>query len=164
MREKYDFLQDKVNFLQDRVNELKAEKKLLKDQYKQFLVAHDVLIEKRNELQKELEFIESGLPQPCTFDGKRNTSEYTFEDWLKKLKEEVAEVEVEVEKLKAKGKHHIDDITEEEDIENLTEELHDVITLATSELDYLRWSIYGRLQKQMGVNEKNKRRGYWNEI
>lgn len=133
MKAEYDFLQDKVNELQKENEELRA----------------------------KLEFIESGQPHPCTFDGKRKTSEYTLRDWHTKLLEEVAEVEVEVEKLEAKGKHHIDDITEEEDIENLTEELHDVITLATSELDYLRWSIYGRLQKQMGVNKKNRKRGYW---
>lgn len=135
-------MHSEYDFLQDRNNELQEENK---------------------ELREKLEFIEQGQPHPCTFDGKRNTSEYTFEDWLKKLKEEVAEVEVEVEKLKAKGKHHIDDITEEEDIENLTEELHDVITLATSELDYLQWSIYGRLQKQKGVNEKNRKRGYYRD-
>lgn len=136
MHSEYDFLQDRNNELQEENKELRA----------------------------KLEFIEQGQPHPCTFDGKRKTSEYTLRDWHTKLLEEVAEVEVEVNKLEAKGKHHIDDITEEEDIENLTEELHDVITLAISELDYLRWSIYGRLQNQKGVNEKNKRRGYWNEI
>jgi NTP pyrophosphatase (non-canonical NTP hydrolase) len=133
MKAEYDFLQDRNNELQ----------------------------EENKELREKLEFIESGQPHPCTYDGKRHVSEYTLRDWHTKLLEEVSEVEFEVNKLEAKGKHHIDDITEEEDIENLTEELHDVITLATSELDYLRWSIYGRLQKQKGVNEKNKRRGYW---
>lgn len=135
MREEYDFLQDRVNELQKENEELRA----------------------------KLEFIEQGLPHPCTSDGRRRTSEYTFEDWLKKLKEEVSEVEAEVEKLKAKHKYYkffIDDV-KEEDIEHLTEELLDVITVATSALDYLGWSIYGRLQKQMGVNEKNRKRGYW---
>ena len=140
MREEYDFLQDQVNALQSK---------------------YEIMLCKYEGLQGKLEFIEQGQPHPCTFDGKRKTSEYTLRDWHTKLLEEVSEVEVEVNKLEAKGKHHIDDITEEEDIENLTEELHDVITLATSELDYLQWSIYGRLQKQKGVNEKNRRRGYW---
>jgi hypothetical protein len=45
------------------------------------------------------ETLESGLPHPCYFDGKRHVSEYTLRDWLNKLKEEVAEVEVEVEKM-----------------------------------------------------------------
>ena len=133
MKAEYDFLQDRNNELQEENKELRA----------------------------KLEFFEQGLPHPCTFDGKRKTSEYTLRDWHTKLLEEVSEVEFEVNKLEAKGKHCIDDVLEEEDIENLTEELHDVITLATSELDYLQWSIYGRLQKQKGVNEKNKRRGYW---
>lgn len=150
MREEYDFLQD-------RINELEHENSLLHEQVTE-------LQDDNMSLMDKCETLESGLPHPCTFDGKRNTSEYTFRDWHTKLLEEVSEVEVEVNKLEAKGKHCIDDVLEEEDIEHLTEELHDVITLATSELDYLRWSIYGRLQNQKGVNEKNKRRGYWNEI
>jgi NTP pyrophosphatase (non-canonical NTP hydrolase) len=140
--------------LQDRINMLFGKKNVLIEKYNE-------LKEENEELRAKLEFIEQGQPHPCTFDGRRSTNEYTFRDWHTKLLEEVAEVEVEVNKLEAKGKHHIDDITEEEDIENLTEELHDVITLATSELDYLQWSIYGRLQKQKGVNEKNRKRGYW---
>ena len=147
MREEYDFLQDRVNALQSQNAELQRRYESMLNEYR--------------ELREKLDFIEQGQPHPCTFDGRRSTNEYTFRDWHTKLLEEVSEVEAEVDKLEAKGKHCIDDVLEEEDIENLTEELHDVITLATSELDYLQWSIYGRLQKQKGVNEKNKRRGYW---
>lgn len=172
MREEYDFLQDKVNFLQDKVNELKAEKKLIKDQNKQLLAAHDVLIEKRNELlekneelREKLEFFEQGQPHPCTFDGKRWTSEYTLRDWLNKLKEEVAEVEVETEKLGANVvQSDIDKLDREgkaDCLVNLVEECTDVITVATSILDWVGLSVYGRCQRQKGVNEKNKRRGYW---
>ena len=142
------------DFLQYRVHALTSQKAELKRRYESMLNEY-------RELREKLEFIESGLPHPCTFDGERHVSEYTFRDWHTKLLEEVSEVEVEVNKLEAKGKHCIDDVLEEEDIENLTEELHDVITLATSELDYLRWSIYGRCQKQKEVNEKNHGRGFW---
>ena len=41
------------------------------------------------------------------------------------------------------------------------EELFDVITVATSTLEWIGWSVYGRCQKQRGVNEKNRKRGYW---
>ena len=141
-------MHSEYDFLQDRNNELEHENSMLHEQVTE-------LQDDNMSLMDKCETLESGLPHPCTFDGKRNTSEYTFEDWLKKLKEEVAEVEVEVEKLKAKHKYYkffIDDV-KEEDIEHLTEELHDVITVATSVLDYLGWSVYGRCQKQKVVNE-----------
>ena len=146
MKEEYDFLQDKVNTLQSQKAELQRR--------------HESMLNEYKELRKKLDFIEQGQPHPCFYDGKRWTSEYTFRDWLKKLKEEVAEVEVEVERFKAKHKYYIDEVKEEE-IEHLTEELLDVITVATSALDYLGWSVYGRCQKQKEVNEKNRRRGYW---
>jgi NTP pyrophosphatase (non-canonical NTP hydrolase) len=136
MHSEYDFLQDKVNELQKENEELRA----------------------------KLEFIESGQPHPCTYDGKRHVSEYTLKDWLNKLNEEVAEVEIEVNKLgdlTTKDIIHIRNSGEDDKLEHLTEELFDVITVATSKLEWIGWSLWGRCQKQMGVNEKNRKRGYW---
>jgi predicted nuclease with TOPRIM domain len=152
MREEYDFLQD-------RNNELEHENSMLHEQVTE-------LQDENMSLMDKCETLESGLPHPCTFDGKRHVSEYTLKDWLNKLKEEVAEVEAEVDKL---GDLSTMDVIEmnnaekENEFEHLTEELLDVITVSTSVLDWLGWSVYGRLQKQKGVNEKNRKRGYWNE-
>lgn len=137
MKAEYDFLQDRNNELQEENKELRA----------------------------KLEFIEQGLPHPCTFDGKRHVSQYTLIDWLSKLKEEVAEVEVEVEKLGADVvQSDIDKLDREgkaDCLVNLVEECTDVITVATSILDWVGLSVWGRCQKQKEVNKKNKRRGYW---
>lgn len=143
MREEYDFLQDKANFMQDRVNELKEE---------------------NEELREKLEFLEQGQPHPCTFDGERSTSEYTLRDWLNKLKEEVAEVEAEVNKLGNLSVKDIDKLMNEDKddcLEPLAEELFDVITVATSKIEWLGWTLWGRCKKQRDVNEKNFKRGYW---
>lgn len=143
MRAEYDFLQDKANFMQDRVNELKEE---------------------NEELREKLEFIEQGQPHPCTFDGKRSTSEYTLREWLAKLKEEVAEVEAEVNKLGNLSVKDIDKLNNEDKddcLEPLVEELFDVITVATSKVNWLGWTLWGRCKKQSDVNEKNRKRGYW---
>ena len=150
MREEYDFLQD-------RVNELDHENSMLHEQVTELQDDNMSLIDK-------CETLESGLPHPCYFDGKRHVSEYTLEDWLNKLKEEVAEVEVETEEwgdLTVKDILHMRDWSEDDKLEHLTEELLDVITVATSTLEWIGWSVYGRLQKQKEVNEKNRRRGYW---
>ena len=148
---------DEKDFLQYRVNALISQKAELKRRYESMLKEY-------RELREKLEFIESGLPQPCTFDGKRNTSEYTLRDWFSKLEEEVAEVEVETEEwgdLTVKDILHMRDWSEDDKLEHLTEELFDVITVATSKLEWIGWSLWGRCQKQRGVNEKNRKRGYW---
>jgi predicted RNase H-like nuclease (RuvC/YqgF family) len=151
MREEYDFLQD-------RINELEHENSMLHEQVTE-------LQDENMSLMDKCEILESGLPHPCTFDGKRHINEYTLIDWLDKLKEEVAEVEVEVEKLGADVvQSDIDKLDMEGKADcfvNLVEECTDVITVATSILDWVGLSVWGRLQKQKGVNEKNKRRGYW---
>ena len=150
MREEYDFLQD-------RNNELEHENSLL----------HEQVIELQDDnmsLMDKCETLESGLPHPCTFDGKRHVSEYTLRDWFSKLEEEVAEVEVETEEwgdLTVKDILHMRDWSEDDKLEHLTEELFDVITVATSTLEWIGWSVYGRCQKQKEVNEKNRKRGYW---
>ena len=134
MREKYDFLQDQINNLQD------------------------------EKLRDKLEVFRLGFPHPCTFDGERSTDKYRLREWLAKLKEEVAEVESEVDKLgnlSTMDLIEINNAEKEIEFEHLTEELLDVITVSTSVLDWLGWSIYGRCQKQKEVNEKNRRRGYW---
>ena len=150
MREEYDFLQDRNNALQSQNAELQRRYESMLNEYR--------------ELREKLEFIEQGQPHPCYFDGKRHVSEYTLRDWLNKLKEEVAEVEVETEEwgdLTVKDILHMRDWSEDDKLEHLTEELLDVITVATSTLEWIGWSVYGRLQKQKEVNEKNRRRGYW---
>lgn len=151
MREEYDFLQD-------RINELEHENSMLHEQVTE-------LQDDNMSLMDKCETLESGLPHPCTYDGKRHVSEYTLRDWLKKLKEEVAEVEVETEKLGANVvQSDIDKLDREgkaDCLVNLVEECTDVITVATSILDWVGLSVYGRCQKQKEVNEKNKRRGYW---
>jgi NTP pyrophosphatase (non-canonical NTP hydrolase) len=145
------------DFLQYRVNALISQKAELNRRY-------ESLLNEYRELREKLELIEQGQPHPCTYDGKRHVSEYTLRDWLNKLKEEVAEVEVEVNKLgdlSTKDMIHMRDSGEDDKLEHLTEELFDVITVATSKLEWIGWSLWGRLQKQRDVNEKNKRRGYW---
>lgn len=150
MREEYDFLQDKVNTLQSQNAELQRR--------------YESMLNKYRELRKELDFIEQGQPHPCFYDGERHVSEYTLRDWLNKLKEETSEVEAEVNKLgdlTVKDIIHMRDWSEDDKLEHLTEELLDVITVSTSVLDWLDWSIYGRWQKQKEINEKNRKRGYW---
>lgn len=122
------------------------------------------LLEENKELREKLEFMEQGQPHPCTYDGKRHVSEYTLKDWLAKLKEEVAEVESEVEKLGDLSVKDIDKLMNEDKddcLEPLVEELFDVITVATSKIDWLGWTLWGRCKKQSDVNEKNRKRGYW---
>ena len=150
-------MHSEYDFLQDRVNELEHENSIL----------HEQVIELQDDnmsLMDKCETLESGLPHPCTFDGKRHVSEYTLKDWLNKLKEEVTEVEAEVDKLgdlTTKDIIHMRDWGEDDKLEHLTEELFDVITVATSKLEWIGWSLWGRCQKQRGVNEKNRKRGYW---
>lgn len=143
MREEYDFLQDQINNLQDENEKLWAKLRLLRD---------------------KLEVFRLGFPHPCTFDGERSTDKYRLREWLAKLKEEVAEVESEVDKLgdlSTMDLIEMNNAEKENEFEHLTEELLDVITVSTSVLDWLGWSIYGRCQKQKEVNEKNRKRGYW---
>ena len=145
------------DFLQYRVHALTSQKAELKRRYESMLNEY-------RELREKLEFIESGLPHPYTFDGERHVSEYTLKDWLNKLKEEVTEVEAEVDKLgdlTTKDIIHMRDWGEDDKLEHLTEELFDVITVATSKLEWIGWSLWGRCQRQKGVNEKNRKRGYW---
>ena len=151
MREEYDFLQDRNNALQSQNAELQRRYESMLNEYR--------------ELREKLEFIEQGQPHPCYFDGKRHVSEYTLSDWFSKLKEEVAEVEVEVNRLgnlSAKDIVKLNNEDKDDCLEPLVEELFDVITVATSKIDWLDWSIYGRWQKQKEINEKNRKRGYWN--
>lgn len=143
MREEYDFLQDQINNLQDENEKLWAKLRLLRD---------------------KLEVFRLGFPHPCAFDGERSTDKYRLREWLAKLKEEVAEVESEVDKLgdlSTMDLIEMNNAEKENEFEHLTEELLDVITVSTSVLDWLGWSIYGRCQKQKEVNEKNRKRGYW---
>lgn len=150
MREEYDFLQD-------RVNELEHENSMLHEQVTELQDDNMSLIDK-------CETLESGLPHPVTFDGKRSTSDYTLKDWLAKLKEEVSEVEAEVDKV---GDVTTPDLMlctntqKEKMVNDLSEELTDVITVCASTLNWLGWTIYGRAQLQKKVNEKNRKRGYW---
>lgn len=150
MREEYDFLQD-------RVNELEHENSMLHEQVTE-------LQDDNMSLMDKCETLESGLPHPCYFDGKRHVSEYTLRDWLNKLKEEVSEVEAEVNKLGDLSVKDIDKLMNEDKddcLEPLVEELFDVITVATSKIDWLGWTLWGRCKKQSDVNEKNRERGYW---
>lgn len=143
MKAEYDFLQDLNNKLKEENKELRIDIEILRDMNRMLV---------------------NGLPQPCTFDGKRSTSEYTLSDWLSKLKEEVAEVEAEVDKLGNLSVKDIDKLMNEDKddcLEPLVEELFDVITVATSKIDWLGWTLWGRCKKQKGVNEKNRCRGYW---
>lgn len=150
MREEYDFLQD-------RINELEHENSMLHEQVAE-------LQDDNMSLMDKCETLEGGLPHPVTFDGKRSTSEYTLRGWLAKLKEEVSEVEAEVDKV---GNITSPDLmlrtnTQKEEMSNdLSEELTDVITVCASTLNWLGWTIYGRAQLQKKVNEKNRKRGYW---
>ena len=150
MREEYDFLQD-------RINELEHENSMLHEQVTE-------LQDDNMSLMDKCETLESGLPHPCTYDGKRHVSQYTLRDWLNKLKEEVAEVEVEVDKLGNLSTKDIVKLNNEDKddcLEPLVEELFDVITVATSKIDWLGWTLWGRCKKQSDVNEKNRKRGYW---
>lgn len=150
MREEYDFLQD-------RINTLEHENSMLHEQVTELQDDNMSLIDK-------CETLESGLPHPCYFDGKRHVSEYTLKDWLNKLKEEVSEVEAEVNKLgnlPVKDIHKLMNEDKDDCLEPLVEELFDVITVATSKIDWLGWTLWGRCQKQKDVNEKNRKRGYW---
>lgn len=152
MKAEYDFLQDRNNelehentMLHDRVTELETENMSLMDKF---------------------ETLESGLPHPVTFDGKRSTSEYTLKDWLAKLKEEVSEVELEINRLGGdfdlrKYDAAINSGEDTKAINRLGEEITDLSTVCASFLNWLGWTIYGRAQLQARVNEKNKRRGYW---
>ena len=150
MREEYDFLQD-------RINELEHENSMLHEQVTELQDGNMSLMDK-------CETLESGLPHPVTFDGERSTSEYTLRGWLAKLKEEVSEVEAEVDKV---GNMTTPDLMlrtntqTEETFSDLAEELTDVITVCASTLNWLGWTIYGRAQLQNKVNEKNKKRGDW---
>lgn len=150
MREEYDFLQDRINALEHENNML-----------------HEQVLDLQDDnmsLMDKCETLESGLPHPCTYDGKRNTSKYRLRNWLAKLKEEVAEVESEVDKLgdlSTTDLAEMNNLGKEIELDPLAEELLDVITVSTSVLDWLGWSLWGRLQKQKEVNEKNRRRGYW---
>lgn len=150
MREEYDFLQD-------RNNELEHENSMLHEQVTELQDDNMSLIDK-------CETLESGLPHPVTFDGKRSTSEYTLRSWLAKLKEEVSEVEAEVDKVGNMTNPDtliLTNTQKEEKINDLAEELTDVITVCASTLNWLGWTLYGRAQLQKKVNAKNRKRGYW---
>lgn len=145
------------DFLQDRVNELEHENSMLHEQVTELQDDNMSLIDK-------CETLESGLPHPVTFDGKRSTSEYTLRSWLAKLKEEVSEVEAEVDKVGNMTNPDtliLTNTQKEEKINDLAEELTDVITVCASTLNWLGWTIYGRAQLQKKVNAKNRKRGYW---
>jgi NTP pyrophosphatase (non-canonical NTP hydrolase) len=150
-------MHSEYDFLQDRNNELEHENSMLHEQVTE-------LQDDNMSLMDKCETLESGLPHPVTFDGKRSTSEYTLRGWLAKLKEEVSEVEAEVDKV---GNITPPDLmlrtnTQKEEMsDDLSEELTDVITVCASTLNWLGWTIYGRAQLQKKVNEKNRKRGYW---
>ena len=145
------------DFLQDRVNTLEHENSMLHEQVTE-------LQDDKMSLMDKCETLQSGLPHPVTFDGERSTSEYTLRGWLAKLKEEVSEVEAEVDKVGNMTNPDtliLTNTQKEEKIKDLAEELTDVITVCASTLNWLGWTIYGRAQVQKKVNDKNKKRGYW---
>jgi len=161
MREEYDFLQDKVNFLQDRVNELKAENESLKEQNKQLVAAHDVLLDL-------VETLKAGLPHPCDNDGTIDVIGYSLRDWQAKLREEVSEIELEIDMLGGDFglydyEKTINSEKGEKAINRLGEEITDLSTVCASFLNWLGWTIYGRAQLQKKVNEKNRKRGYYRD-
>ena len=159
MRKKYDFLQYKVNFLHDRVNELKAEKKLLKEHIEQLVVEN-------YDLLYLMETLKAGLPHPCDNDGTFDVSAYSLRDWQAKLREELIEIEHEIDMIGGGfGIYHFDKNINNKKvgkaINRLSEEITDLSTVCASFLNWLGWNIYGRAKLQKEVNEKNKNRGYY---
>lgn len=159
MREEYDFLQDKLNFLQDRVNELKAENDSLKDQYNKLVVENCDLL-------YLMEKLKAGFPHPCDNDGTFDVSAYSLRDWKAKLREELSEIELEIDMICGGfGLYHFEKNINNENvakaINRLSEEITDLSTVCTSFLNWLGWNIYGRAKLQKEVNEKNKNRGYY---
>ena len=159
MREEYDFLQDKVNFLQDRVNELKAENKLLEEHNKQLVVEN-------YDLLYLMETLKAGLPHPCDNDGTFDVSAYLLRDWQAKLREELSEIELEIDMLGGGfGQYHFEKNINNEKvakaINRLSEEITDLSTVCASFLNWIGWNIYGRAKLQKEVNEKNRKRGYY---
>ena len=71
---------------------------------------------------------------------------YSTRDWFKQLNEE------------------LDEVKQSSDIPKQAEELQDLITVCTSFLEYLGYdeTARGNLAKQ--INEKNRRRGYFEEV
>ena len=102
-------------------------------------------METKNKLNKNI------LPRPVIRDGNgKLIRDYSPRDWYLKLQEEIFEV-MQLSLLR--------DVYEEE----ISEELADVITVCISQLEALGYDEKGRSEIFRRVNEKNEKRGYFEE-
>ena len=74
------------------------------------------------------------------------TKDYSTLDWFNKLNEK------------------LDEVKQSSDIPKQAEELQDLITVCTSFLEYLGYDETARGDLAKQINEKNRRRGYFEEV
>lgn len=95
------------------------------------------------------------LPIPVKKDGNgKLTKDYDVRDWFAKLNEELDEVK------SAATAFDLYDST----VEDVAEELQDLITVCTSYLDYLGFNVQKRIELTKQINDKNRQRGYFEEV
>lgn len=88
------------------------------------------------------------FPHPVLRDRKKEYrgQAVNLYDWAGKIREEVAEAEVEI---------------KAGDMMKLAVELQDIITVCTSFQEFLGYDFEKRQKLCKSVNEKNEKRGYW---
>ena len=92
-------------------------------------------------------------PIPVKKDGNGLAiKDYEVKDWFAKLNEELDEV-------KSAAFFDLYDSTRED----IAEELQDLITICTSYLDFLGFDEAARVKLCQQVNDKNRKRGYFEE-
>ena len=105
--------------------------------------------------------LQSVSPRPVIRDGNGILiKDYTPQDFYLKLQEEISEA-MEKMMLYSYGDYQVSANIEKEDI---AEEIADVITVCISQLEALGFDEENRSKIFARVNEKNEKRGYFNEV
>ena len=105
--------------------------------------------------------LQSVSPRPVIRDGNGILiKDYTPQDFYLKLQEEISEA-MEKMMLYSYGDYQVSANIEKEDI---AEEIADIITVCISQLEALGFDEEKRSKIFAKVNEKNEKRGYFNEV
>ena len=97
------------------------------------------------------------LPLPVKNDGEKSVKSYSRRDWALKLQEELFEVNDAL--VSEIYEHEFKDLK----FWNTGKEIADIITVCISWLETLGFDAADRAKLFEKVNEKNRKRGYFNE-
>ena len=108
--------------------------------------------------------IDDVKPLPVLKDKKgKLTKKYSTRDWFTKLNEELDEAKEYANQADVLREYHYKNDPEKWYVPHIAEELQDIITVCTSYLEALGFDEAKRSQLAKKVNEKNRKRGYFEE-